>query len=499
MKYRAVTVKFSIFILYIFIMLFKPRNLLIFAFSIFLLTSCADDLDDNLASGSSIKNFVYRGMNAFYLYKPNVPVLANDRFETVGELESYHAQFATPEEFFESLVFDRSTTDRFSIIVSDYVALENALSGTTKTNGMEFGLVAENGSSTDVFGYVRYVLPNSSAADENVQRGMIFNSIDGTRLSRSNFNELLASDTYTIGLADLNNGVTTSNGAEISLTKVVQQENPILLSTVITQGSQKVGYLMYNGFLSAFDNELNNVFADFRNQGITNLVLDLRYNGGGSVNTAIILGSLISGNPTTDIYSTEEWNPEIQAQLLANNPEELTSFFVNSIPGSSVFNTVNLPKVHIITTQSTASASELVINSLAPYIDVVQVGDDTAGKFQASITLYDSPNFRRNGANQSHRYAMQPLVFKSVNAAGNTDYFDGLAPDIEQRENFENLGVLGDVNEPLLLRCLQDIALNGGRGSLAPQPTVRYEELKGSNSMRLLGNEMWKENVDLNQ
>jgi C-terminal processing protease CtpA/Prc len=480
-------------------MIFKPRTILIFALSAFILWSCADDLDDNLASGSSVKNFVYRGMNAFYLYKPDVPVLANDRFETVGELESYHEQFETPEEFFESLVFDRSTTDRFSIIVSDYVALENALSGNRQTNGMEFGLVAENGSATDVFGYVRYVLPNSSAADENVERGMIFNSIDGTRLSRSNFNDLLSNDSYTIGLADLNNGVTTSNGIEIDLTKAVLQEDPILVSNVITQGSQKIGYLMYNSFLSQFDNELNSVFADFRNQGITNLVLDLRYNGGGSVNTAIILGSLIAGNPTTDVYSTEEWNPEIQALLQADNPEQLTSFFVNSIPGSSVFNAANLPKVHIITTQSTASASELVINSLAPYIDVVQVGDDTAGKFQASITLYDSPNFRRNDANPAHRYAMQPLVFKSVNAVGNTDYFDGLAPDIDQRENFENLGVLGDVNEPLLLRCLQDIALNGSLGPIAPQPSVRYEELNGSNSMRLLGNEMWKENVELNE
>ncbi len=83
------------------------------------------------------------------------------------------------------------------------------------------------------------------------------------------------------------------------------QEDPIFIARVIDQGTQKVGYLMYNSFLSQFDEELNGAFADFRAQGVTNLVLDLRYNGGGSVNTAIILGSLISGNPITDVYSTE--------------------------------------------------------------------------------------------------------------------------------------------------------------------------------------------------
>ncbi len=461
--------------------------------SLTFLISCSDDLDDNLAAGGSIKNFVWRGMNAFYLYKPQIDVLADDRFANTSELEAYHDQFATPEEFFETLIFDPERTDPFSIIVSDYVALENALSGNTKTNGMKFGLVAENGSSTDVFGYVRYVLDGSDADGQGVQRGMIFNSVDGTRLSRTNFNELLAPDSYTIGLATLNGGVTTSTGQEISLTKMVMQEDPIHVSRVIDQGSQKVGYLMYNSFLSDYDDELNDAFADFQAQGITHLVLDLRYNGGGAVSSAIALGSLISGNPTTDVFSTEQWNPDVQAALRDANPDQLINNFVNSIEGSSFFAALNLSKVHIITTGSSASASELVINALNPYIDVIQVGDDTAGKFQASITLYDSPNFRRAEADPSHRYALQPLVLKSVNSVGFTDYIDGLVPDIPQREDFENLGVLGDPSEPLLARCLNDIALNGRISSSFPRPTAELEELSGSEKMTLLGDQMWKE------
>jgi C-terminal processing protease CtpA/Prc len=456
------------------------------------LSSCFKDNDDVFAGKSEINNFIYRGMNAFYLYKADVDVLTNDRFVNLAELEAFHDQYDAPEEFFESLVFDRSRTDRFSVIFNDYVALENVLAGNTLNNGMRFGLVGETGSATDVFGYVRYVQSNTSAERENIQRGMIFNAVDGVRLTRDNVSRLFGQNTYSIGLATLNAGITTSNGIEIALTKEVVQQDPILVAKVIDQGTQKIGYLMYTGFLSQFDEQLNGVFGDFKSQGVTHLVLDLRYNGGGSVNTAIILGSLISGNPVTDVYSTEEWNPDIQTQLQNNNPGQLINLFRNETNSGTSLNTLDLNKVHIITTGNSASASELVINSLNPYINVVQVGGDTAGKFQASVTLYDSSDFRRSGANPAHRYAMQPLVLKSLNAFGNTDYFEGLMPDIAQDEDFENLGMLGDVNEPLLARCLDDI-LSNGRSSRSSLPGVSYDEIMGSNELEPFGNEMWKE------
>src|SRR5690606_22500879 len=77
---------------------------------------------------------------------------------------------------------------------------------------------------------------------------------------------------------------------------------------------------------------------------------------------------------------------------------------------------LNLDKVYVLTTNRTASASELIINGLSPYIDVVQIGDRTTGKSQASVTLYDSENFSKQNANPSHKYAIQPLVAVSVNS-----------------------------------------------------------------------------------
>lgn len=463
-----------------------------------ILSSCAEDNDDQFASDTIVNNFIYRGMNTFYLYKPDIEVLADDRFETIAALESFHSQFDSPEAFFESLIFERNRTDRFSVIVDDFVALEQALSGNTLNNGMEFGLVANNANATDVYGYVRFVQPNSNAESQGVQRGFIFNQIDGIQMTRTNFRTLLAQNVYTIGLATFNNGDPVSNGESILLTKSQLQENPILLSTVIEVGTARVGYLAYNSFLRQFDEDLNSVFADFRAQNITNLVLDLRYNGGGSVNSAIILGSLITGTNDTDVYLTEEWNPDIQQVFLENNPEDLVRTFTNTTSSGSALNRLNLSKVHVITTSSTASASELIINSLAPYIDVVQVGDDTTGKFTASITIYDSDDFGRAGANPAHNYAMQPQVFKSINANGNTDFIDGLTPDIPLREDFGNLGILGDPSEPLLSACLNDIAVNGSifRPSNASSQAESLE-FTGSSAMKPLGNEMWVEDVTI--
>ncbi len=455
------------------------------------ITSCYKDNDDVFASDNVIKNFIYRGMNTFYLYKPDVPVLANGTFATIEELEEFHEPFETPESFFESLVFDRPNTDKFSVIVDDYIALEQLFAGTSLSNGMEFGLVAEAGSPTNIYGYVRYVLPNSNAATQGIERGMIFNQVDNIQLTRENRSVLLGQDNYTIGLADLNAGVATYNGTDITLSKSSITENPVFITEVIDQGTQRVGYLMYNSFTANFDEELNNAFGDLQAQGITHLVLDLRYNGGGSVTSSIILGSLISGQSSDNVFSTEQWNPDLQALFEANNPDRLTNFFRTTTTNGSNLNTLGLSKVHVITTGSSASASELVMVALEPYIDVVHVGDDTAGKFQASTTLYDSENFSRADANPAHRYALQPLIFKSVNSAGFTDFVDGLQPDIMLREDFENLGVLGNPTEPLLAACLADILANG-RPSGAPQ-NQRYEHVSGSMEMKPFSTDMYVE------
>lgn len=471
-------------------------------------TSCFEDQDDNAIASIDISDFVWKGMNAFYLYKDFKPDLANDRFSSNEEYRSYLSSFSGPEELFESLIYQRQTVDRFSILVDDYIALEQLFSGVTKNNGMEFGLVRFSGSD-DLFGYVRYVLPNTDAEAKGIQRGMIFNAVNGIQLNINNYLSLLNPDTYSINLAiyDDNGTADTSDDTlepttqSIPLTKSPYTENPILIADVITVEDHTIGYLMYNGFTGTnqFDSQLNSVFGDFQAAGITDLVLDLRYNGGGSVATATWLSSMIlNSSYAGETFFTEQYNSDIQAQILAQDPEFLVNPFVNEMikrntSGEVVFqqtiNHVGLDKVYILTTRSTASASELVINGLNPYIDVVQIGTRTIGKYQASITVYDSDDFRRENANPNHTYAMQPLIYKSINANGFTDFDAGLEPNLQIAENFGNLGVLGDVDEPYLAAAINEILSSGRSMMLQSEPS--YMEIIGSDELHPFAKEMY--------
>jgi len=435
-----------------------------FLFLALMTSSCFDDSDDEirLSSTAEINNFIWRGMNAFYVYKDDVPDLADDRFTSEQEFNDFLNSFSSVNDIFQALRTqdivsvdgEQIRVDSFSFIVEDFIELEQAFDGISLNNGMEFGLIRYPNEPSNIFGYVRYVIPNTDAAAKGILRGNVFNTIDGIQITDQNFRELLAPDSYTIGLATFDGTNVTPIDQSVTLDKAQVTENPVLISTTLDVGGNPVGYIMYNSFTGDFDAALNNAFGELAADGVTDLVLDLRYNGGGSVTTAIDLSSMITGQFNGQIFSTEEWNSDRQEQFGGTN------FFDTEIRNGAAINSLNLNRVYVLTTGSSASASELIINGLDPYIDVIQVGTRTSGKFQASITLYDSDNFRRNGANTGHTYAMQPLVLRSLNADGFTDYFNGFAPEVEISEDFSNLGILGDPNEPLLNAAISHILGN---------------------------------------
>lgn len=466
----------------------------------FLSIGCFEDIDDNVISVSSINDFVWKGMNYIYLYKDDIQKLSdeefninaiNNRYDIPSNYGEYLNGYGNPEVFFESLIYQRQTVDRFSWIVDDYIALEQQLGGTTTTNGMEFKLFTQP-NSNNLFGIIRLVLPNSSASMAGLKRGDIFNAINGTQITNANYLELLNSNAYTLDLATYNDNGTPettddtleSTGESLNLTKTEYTENPIFKTDIFNVAGKNVGYLMYNGFTSNFDQQLNNAFATFKSNNIQDLILDLRYNPGGSVNTAILLSSMITGQFNGEVFSTEQWNSNNQTLLENSDPESLINRFTDK-DGSTQLNSLNLQKVYIIALGTSASASEMVINCLDPYINVIHIGENTAGKYQASTTLYDSPDFKRAGANLAHNYAMQPLIFKSLNKNGRTDYFDGLTPDIELSESYLNLGVIGDENEKLLAAALADIGGNTTKTSSGKsEKEASLKTFKDSNSFK---------------
>ncbi|MDG1761157.1 MAG: S41 family peptidase [Flavobacteriaceae bacterium] len=415
------------------------------------LSNCKDRDDDYKPIDESleIKDFVWKGLNYYYYWQTDVNDLADNRFSTSEDYTSYLKKYTGPEELFDALLYPG---DRFSWIVDDYEVLENALNGITQSNGMEFGLsYIDSSVSNKLIGFVRYVLPNSDAAANNIKRGDIFYAVNDIELTIDNYRELLFSDTstYSIAFASVSNGTVSPNGISVSLTKEVGfQENPIHVHKVLNVGGKKVGYLMYNGFIEAYDSDLTGVIMDFKTQGIDELVLDFRYNPGGRVSSAIHLASLVTGQFSGSVFAKKKYNGKI-------NDNNLNYYF------KDVSVQLNMDKVYVITTSGTASASELVINGLKPYIEVIQVGDNTVGKNVASTTIKDWID-NDGTVNPDHKWAMQPIILKISNSEGFADYESGLNPDVKITETISEMGILGDIQEPLLSKALEHMGVVAG-------------------------------------
>jgi len=464
------------------------KSITLLLLTILLATSC-EKIKVTPSENVAVNHFIWKGLNGFYLWQSNVTDLSDNRFLTTDSYQAFLNSEPSSEQFFENLLYQRNTIDKWSWIVEDYIALENSFQGTSLHNGIEFGLVLEKGSTTAVFGYVRYVLPNTDASSKNVKRGMIFNAVNGSKLNINNYRTLLFSNntSYSINLADYNNGNPVANGTSITLSKTEYTENPVFITKTINSGAKKIGYLMYNSFTTNFDDELNAAFLTLQNDGVTDLIIDLRYNGGGSVRTAVYLSSMITGQFTGQLFAKKQWNAKINS---ANLEEKFTNQINNGVVQENI-NSLSLDNVYIITTNSSASASELVINGLKPYITVNTVGTKTHGKYVGSITLYDSPTlYNKDGINPNHTWAMQPIVLEIQNKLGDKN-IDGFAPDIELGEDFNNLGVLGELSDPLLNRTITYIT-TGAKGK-QNITTGQFNEFYNSKLALPTGNNMYIE------
>ncbi|WP_291962696.1 S41 family peptidase [Maribacter sp.] len=447
--------------------------------------SCSKDDDLSLPNtvnpdGSAdveVQDFMWKAMNFWYFWQANVDDLADDRFENTDEGRAEYTAFLDSEDdpaaFFENKL--QFIQDRFSFYNEDYRELTNSLAGISKSNGLEFGLVRLQ-DSEELFGFVRYIVPNSNATLADIQRGDLFTGVDGETLTTSNYIDLLfgENDTYTLNMADFVNGNIIPNDEEITLTKEEGlAENPVLLSKSFTIGGENIGYIVYNQFTNEYDDDLYSAIKDLKSAGITNLVMDLRYNPGGSVNTTRLLASMIYGTNTSDLFLRKRYNDKLQEQFADS---QLEVYFADKVNGETI-NSLELTKLYVITSSSSASASELLINSLEPYIDVIQIGDVTRGKNEFSTTLVDDRDnsylytpSRVNNINPDNQWAIQPLIGRNENADGFYDFTSGLQPDYELKEDYSNLGILGEENEPLLAKAIEVITSATGKRDY----TVKY-------------------------
>ena len=426
-------------------------------------TTSAQDSDDtaiSLEGDLQISDFIWEGLNTYYYWQEEVPNLADSKSEDEKAYAQFIKENSNPDAFFQSL---KHRDDRFSWIQDDYKELENLLQGIYATNGVEFGLTLACQECREVVGYVKYILADSDASTKGINRGDFFTGVNGITLTTTNYRNLLFGDelSYTLNMASFEGGSLTPNGIDIALTKEENFEtNPIQIHKVLDTSAGRVGYLMYNQFVADKSPELNEVFGIFKSEGIDELIVDLRYNGGGSVRNCIELASMITGQFTGDVFSKEQWNSKLEAYFEEEfGAETLIDRFVDKLSeNEEAINALLLDRILIITTSESASASELLINSLSSYIDVIHIGEQTVGKNVGSITVYDYIDNNRT-KNPDHNYAMQPIVLKIANKDGFADYAEGLEPQIPKEEDIRDMGVLGSTSDPLLKAAIN--ALTG--------------------------------------
>ncbi|PRY45573.1 C-terminal processing protease CtpA/Prc [Spirosoma oryzae] len=435
------------------------------------LTSCKHQEADTVTPQSStsttenqtVDSWILDNMQTYYYWNDKIPANPDKTL--------------APSDFFDSLLNTYNATtnpegDRFSWIEENASDLTSSLSGETKTTGMEFALYLRASGSTDVIAQVLYVLPNSPAANAGLKRGDIITKVNGQGITTTNYQSLLFDDSvtnYTFGLGTVSNQSIVDSGVTKSVTTTVFQANPVYLDSIYTVGTKKIGYLVYNQFVPApngskgseYDDQVDAIFAQFKSAGINELVLDLRYNPGGYTSSSANLASLIGkGVDDSKLYFRESWNSTLTPVL---QKQYGSDFFLQKFSTKAQNIGSNLSRLYVLTTDRTASASELIINGLRPYMTVNTIGTTTYGKNVGSITITDDTG--------KINWGMQPIVFRSYNSLGQSDYSTGFTPTTEVEEPI-TLYPLGDVRDALLNEALYQIAGTAASGRHAAT-TVR--------------------------
>lgn len=412
---------------------------------------------DVVSNNKYVNGWIYDNMSIYYLWNENLSKNPNYSLN--------------PGSFFNSILYEYNATtnpegDRFSWIQEDYVELLNDLSGVSSDEiGFEYIFAWADQAKTHYYGLVLYPKQGTDAETKGINRGRFVTKVDDQNITPQNYKTLFGgTGTKKLSMADWSYNSTTStyslqNSGDVTIQMHSNYaENPVYKDSVYTINNKKIAYLVYNFFARDkgddsydYDKLLMNHLDALKTQGVNEMVLDLRYNSGGAVSSAIALASaLVKNRSTSNVLTTSQYNSIVHNSLLKEYGANYNKdYFIDKVDGTTIsIPALNLPRLYVLTSGWTASASEFVINGLRPYMDVILIGETTYGKNVGSISIYEE-NDPRN------KWGMQPIVVKFFNSEGKSDFTAGFTPNYEIDE-FADLYLydFGDTNDPLLGKAI---------------------------------------------
>ena len=349
---------------------------------------------------------------------------------------------------------DGKDVDKWTVLTDDIGAMESSVQGLGLSYGYDLQAYWTDRTQTSIFMVVNYVVKDGPAEKAGVKRGDLIWKLDGKTITTANYYDAYDSKSIVLGI-----GKESSKLISVNLTAKDMWEDPVLVNKVFDIDGKKVGYLVYNSFDLNSSRTLPDVFRQFKADGISELIIDLRYNGGGYTFTECLLASMIAPPANVaagDVFQTEVYNALLTSagfgkktlfKKVHKYSDEDTSFqedVTDANPGIS--------KLYAIVSGGTASASEGLIVGLDPYMDITLIGNQTYGKYCAGYMLPPDYVYDKEAMySRIKKWGIYVMISKFADKNGkNAAQPDGIPVDIEAEDNPFDGYQLGDENETML-------------------------------------------------
>ncbi len=435
------------------------------------LTSCGKTLSEKRAEANTrsyLNQFSYSLLSGEYLWTADI----------YDALSKWDLKADPYEQVLAARFKDDSgkDIDRWTQLFDNFGAVMNSLDGTpAATLGMEYGLRLMEEGSNRVVVEVVYTYAGSPAREAGIKRGDVIVKVNDMEIDTDNYS-------FIVGFflnGDIPVRLTLADGRQLTVGPESMYLDPVLLSKVFPAGGKKVGYLCYTGFTLDSYEALIKACKEFRQEGVKDLILDLRYNSGGYELAELALASMLAPEGMVRIgavHSQNLYNAAMVTYLQQNGEDTYTRFrqefeFENrgkTYRFSTADANVGCERIIALVGPDTASASELLLCALKPYMPVYLIGFRTYGKFCAGI-MVPAEDFYEEAAKQgavsakdaedARKYTadkgMYLMISRFADETGKTLCMpDGMAPDEQVADNPGDGFELGDPGETLLARAL---------------------------------------------